>query len=160
MHSHENAFITIARIILLALAVAFTAQTTNAQKAPAEASKLVLHTPQAVINASGTPTVLASVDVTAYREIRVSARGPVGKGILIGLYQVEGETAIFLDKMLLENTSLSPDPQVPDLLFGTTNRASKVIDFPGRNLRITGVAINLLDLTVSGATVDLIIYGR
>ncbi|HLN98975.1 MAG TPA: hypothetical protein VK208_10985 [Pyrinomonadaceae bacterium] len=160
MSSHQNSFITIQRIILVAFAIAFTVHTANAQKAPAEATKLVLHAPQAVINPSGTPTVLASVDITAYREIRVSARGPVGKGILIGVYQVEGETAILLDKILLENTSLSPDPQVPDLLFGTTNRATKVIDFPGRNLRITGVAINLLDGTVSGATVDLIIYGR
>ena len=160
MYTHQNSFTPLTVIILLTLTLGFTAQTINAQKAPAEATKLVLHAPQAVINASGTPTVLATVDVTAYREIRVSASGPVGKGILIGVYQVEGETAILLDKILLENTSLSPDPQVPDLLFGTTNRASKVIDFPGRNVRITGVAINLLDLTVSGATVDLLIYGR
>jgi hypothetical protein len=160
MYTYQNSFTTLSRIILLALAVAFTAQTVNAQKAPVEVTKLVLHASQAVINPSGTPTVLASVDVTAYREIRVSARGPVGKGILIGVYAVEGETAILLDKILLENTSLSPDAQVPDLLFGTTTRATRVIDFPGRNLRITGVAINLLDLTVGGATVDLIIYGR
>jgi hypothetical protein len=31
MYSHQNSFITIQRIILLALAVAFTAQTVNAQ---------------------------------------------------------------------------------------------------------------------------------
>jgi hypothetical protein len=35
--------------------------------------------------------VLASVAVTAYRVIRVSAPGPAGKGILIGVYQVEGD---------------------------------------------------------------------
>ena len=159
MYTRQNSFTTSLRIILLTLVIALIGHTVNAQKAPAEASKLLLHA-QAVINASVIPTILASVDVTAYREIRVSASGPVDKGILIGIYQVEGETAILLDTILLEHTSLSPDPQVPDLLFGTTNRGTKVIDFPGRNLRITGVAINLLNLTVSGATVDLIIYGR
>jgi hypothetical protein len=160
MYRHQNSFTTLRRIILLAFAVASVTQTANAQKAPAEVTKLVLHAPQAVINPSPAHTLLASVDVGAYREIRVSARGPVGKGILLAIYVVEGDTAILLDKILLEHTSLRPDAQAPDLGHGTTNRATKVIDSPGRNLRITGVAINLLDGTVSDATVDLIIYGR
>jgi hypothetical protein len=148
-------------VVAFLTGIAFAqAPLTNAQKGPDELTKLVLHTPQAVINPSPAQTLLATVDVSAYREIRVSARGPVGKGVLIGIYMVEGETAILLDKVLLEHTSLSPDAQAPDLGYGTTNRATKVIDFPGGSLRITGVAINLLDLTVSGATVDLIIYGR
>lgn len=160
MYTYQNSFTTISRIILLAFAVAFIAQTINAQKAPSEPTKLVLNAPQLVINPSLAHTLLASVDVSAYREIRISARGPVDKGILIGVYQVEGDAAILLDKILLENTTLKPDSQPGDGGYGTTNRATRVIEFPGRNLRITGVAINLLDLTVSGATVDLIIYGR
>jgi hypothetical protein len=38
---------------------------TNAQKGPDEVTKLVLHTPQAVINPSPAHTLLASVDVSA-----------------------------------------------------------------------------------------------
>ena len=41
MYTYQNSFTTLSRIILLALALAFTAQTINAQKAPAEANGTV-----------------------------------------------------------------------------------------------------------------------